>query len=589
MQKGINKYLLSASLLLFALVFLFLTNQIYTLTLEDAKRNHQQQQLEMAKVVTEGVRYFVNHLVKDMQLLTNNPSFRTSNHIEFHRFVDQFRLNYDQSIISSIIVRNNSQNEFISGKKPPRWVDRELPNLSGKISTGHTFITSNVYPENPDSPRSEKSFLIILPLNMPIENKAENENSYIAFLVNFDSLIRHFIIPIKLKNNDFIWILDQKGRLIYHPRHEEMLFNSVYEMKEECRSCHESFTEQLKMVKSSVPSYGEYHVKGDEPGKIFAYVPLELENQRWYIAISTLSPDVISGLKDRFFLFFVLGAFIFVTILSFAIIIYYLNLKRIKSDEEKKNLEKVTEYQEQLFHSSKLASIGEIVDSVAHEINTPMGVISAHADSLMLQQIPEIQGLKKDLEVIKKQTRRVSEYTRSLLNFSRRMPFQPEIVDIISLIEESLYLLNPRFREKKITVNKIFPGKTVLLTGDKRQLEQVFVNLLNNSVDAISKNGLITILLKEHNKKIKIHDDEAVERLEIIIEDNGIGISRNELPRIFEPFFTTKKNTGTGLGLSITKSIIQRHKGTISAESSEGKGTKFFILLPRKVSLDDEK
>lgn len=584
MKKRINKYLLSASLFLFAAVFLFLTNQIYTLTLEDAKRNHQQQQLEMAKVVTEGVRYFVYHLIKDMQLLTNNPSLRSDKDNVFHDFVDQFRVNYDQSIISSIIVRNNSKSWYISGKKPPQWVDREILNLTRNSSADFTFLTSSVFPENSDGVSSEKSFLIILPLNIANEDKVDRSNSCIAFLVNFDSLIRHFIVPVKLSNNDFIWILDQKGRLIYHPRHEEMLFKSVYEMKEECLSCHDSFNEQIRMVKSDIPSYGEYHVKGGEPSKIFAYVPLELENQRWYIAISTLNPDVISGLKDRFFLFFILGAFIFVTMLSYVFVIYYLNLKRIKSDEEKKNLEKIAEYQEQLFHSSKLASIGEIVDSVAHEINTPMGVISAHADSIMLQQIPEIQSLKEGLEVIKKQTRKVSDYTRSLLNFSRRMPFQPEMVNIVSLIDESLYLLNPRFREKKITVNKNFPGETVFLTGDKRQLEQVFVNLLNNSVDAITQNGLITILLKEHNKKIKFHDDEAVEYLEIIIEDNGIGIKMNELHRIFEPFFTTKKNSGTGLGLSITKSIIQRHKGIINAESREGKGTTFFILLPRKVS-----
>jgi signal transduction histidine kinase len=587
MKNKLNKYIFGFTLVIIASVFLFLTNLIYTLTLDDAKKNHQMQQLEMAKVVAEGTKYFISHLMKDMKLIAGNPAFANSNETEFHSLIDQFRYNYDHSIISSVfIVRSDSGSVYISGKNPPAW---SLPELNRLIkdyanSNEYNFFASDVFPENGDNLGSDKNFLLILPLNASFKIKSK---SYIAFLVNFDSLIKHFILPLKLNSNDFVWILDSKGRLIYHPRHEEMLFKSINNLKNECLSCHVSFENQLQMVKSSAPAYGEYLVKGDEPSKIFAYVPLELENQRWYIAISTLLPDVVSGLKDRFRLFFILGVFILAALLVFVFMIYYLNLKRIKTEEEKKNIEKISDYQEQLYHSSKLASIGEIVDSVAHEINTPMGIISAHADSIILRDEPGFQ-YKEELEVIKRQTRRVSDYTRSLLNFSRRMPFQPEELNINHLIEESLYLLNPRLREKKIKVHTNLSEKKIIICGDKRQLEQVFINILNNAIDAVENGGLINIQLRE-NKKNRFPGNEPAEFLQIKIDDNGSGIKKDELQNIFDPFFTTKKNSGTGLGLSITKSIVQRHKGTISVESKEGKGTSFTITLPKKVSLGNEK
>ena len=585
MIKKKYKYLFFITLISITVLFLFLVNKIYSLILEDTKKSHQMQQLEMAKVVSEGISFYMDHLVKDMDFLTNNPKLEEDNN-ELKKLIDNFRISYDQTIISTIIIADSTSNIiYYTGKKPPDWMPdrlKELVDLFKNKSTIDKFLSSEVLPEKFDDTNSEKSFLIVLPLKKSIDG----QKTFIAYLVNFDSLIKYFILPLKLSSNDFVWILDGNGRLIYHPKHEEMLFNSIFETKSECRSCHTTFETQLKILKSLEPAFGEYWVQGDEPSKIFAYVPITIGNQKWFVAISTLLTDVTAKIREKFQSFFILGIIILLTMFSFIIIIYYLNLKRIKSEEARKNLEKIQEYQEQINHSSRLASIGELVDSVAHEINTPMGIISAHADSILLQE-EKNSIYKEELEIIKKQTKRVSEYTKSLLNFSKRIAFNPERVDVKDLINESVYILQPRFREKRIQIIKDIPDKQTIIMGDKRQLEQVLINIFNNAIDSIGADGKIFIKLKEINvSQNKIYQDKESECVSILIEDNGAGIIKENLNKIFDPFYSTKEKNGTGLGLSITRSIVQKHKGQIEVKSEVGKSTTFTIVIPKNLSKD---
>lgn len=577
-----SKFALIALIGIVILIFAYLIKEIYSITLEDAKKNHQMQQLEMVRVVSEGVGFFLEHLIKDMELLTSSRQFQGKSEIVISGIIDQFRANYDSSIIKTIIIIDSTENIMLAGgKKPPDWASDNIKDLLEqfrKSGINRKFLLSPVLPDDLNDVNSPKSFLVILPVNTT--DISSQSFGYIGYLVNFNSLMQNFIVPLNLRSNDFVWILDGRGRLIYHPRHEEMLFKSFYDMNDECLSCHKSFDDQIKMLDSDTSSYGEYWVLGDEPSKIFAYVPLNLENQKWYIAISTLLPYVTDKLKDRFNLFFILGIVIFFTILAFVLVIYYLNLKRIRADEERKNIEKIQEYQEQLNHSSRLASIGELVDSVAHEINTPLGVISAQADAALLQNSSGELN-REEIEIIKKQTRRISEYTKTLLNFSKRIPFNSEVLNIKDLLNESIFLLQPKFREKNIKVYKHFTDSRYLIHGDRRQLEQVFVNLLNNAVDSIHNSGNININIQQKaTRNLVGKADEIKDYFEITIADDGCGIKPDDIERIFNPFFSTKEKNGTGLGLSISKSIIQRHKGKIEVVSELGSGSKFIIILP---------
>ena len=589
MKKKYYKYILITVLAGTIVLFVYLINNIYTLTLEDAKKNHQMKQLQMAKIIAEGINYFMEHLIKDMTLLTGNPQFQDGKDLLLNDFIDHFRINYDQTIISSIIISDSSSKVvYYTGKKPPEWVEKRLSELRRQFSPGmfdNEFLASEIFPENPNNKHSERSFLVVLPNKILKGDYLSKSNSYIAFLVNFDSLIEHFVLPIELSSNDFIWILDGGGRLIYNPNHEEMLFNSIFNEDTTCVTCHLSFYNQEEMLKSKVPSYGEYLEKENEPGKLFAYVPISIGNQRWFIAISTPLPAVTSSLKSKLQLFFILGIAILLTFLGAIYLVYYINLKRMKSDEIRKNLEKIQEYQEQLNHSLRLASIGELVDSIAHEINTPIGIISAHADSILLME-ENNSFHKEELDIIKKQIKRVSDYTKSLLNFSRRIAFNLEKVDVKELINESIYLLQPRFREKKIEIIKAVPIGDITIIGDKRHLEQVLINIFNNSIDSFTANGKIIIELNEINQlEENIHKDQLKENIRITITDNGAGIKEENLDKIFDPFFSTKDKKGTGLGLSISKSIIHRHKGRIEVKSTPGIGTIFTLFLPINLNL----
>lgn len=587
MNKKYYKYIFITTVISFVIFFIYLIIYLYSLTLEDAKKNHQIQQLQMAKVVAEGINYFMEHLVKDMRLLTDYSNIKDSRNILLKDFISHFRQNYDQRIISSIIILDSLAliNSY-SGIAPPDWAQKKITEMAPRLAEDmlrYEFLASEIIQTESLNKDSDRLFLIVLPINKSSIKLPSKRNTYIAFIVNFDSLIEHFILSVELNSNDFIWILDGNGRLIYHPNHEEMLFNSIYDEDKECLSCHISFDNQKEMLRSTKPSLGEHWGVGDEPGKIFAYVPVNIENQKWFIAISTILPDVTAGLRDKFQLFFILGIIILLTFLFFIFLIYYLNMKRIKSEEIRKNLEKIRDYQEQLYHSSRLASIGELVDSVAHEINTPIGIISAHAESIMLKE--DQSGIyQEELDIIKKHTKRISDYTKSLLNFSKRIAFNPENVNIIDLINESIYLLQPRFREKKVEIHKRFPVSQIAVWGDKRQLEQVLINIFNNSIDSINVNGKIIIELKEQNiLRNKINDDQLTESVIISITDNGSGIKNEYLDKIFDPFYTTKEKNGTGLGLSISKSIIQRHRGTINVISEPDKGTTFSVILPKNV------
>jgi two-component system NtrC family sensor kinase len=332
----------------------------------------------------------------------------------------------------------------------------------------------------------------------------------------------------------------------------------------------------------SQASVGEYKI-GEEPKKILGYVPLQLTNEKWVLVISTLLPQVTANLRENFRLFFLLGVVILAAIIAFGLSLYYVNAKRIRAEEAHRQFEQMQQLQQQLNHASKLASIGEIVDTVAHEINTPTGIIAAQTDAIRLQ-MDSGDKFPEEIQVIKEQTRRISKYTRSLLGYSKRVPYNPEPIKLNDILDESIYLLGHRFRAKKVTVIKNFPSDLPSLLIDRRQIEQVFINLLNNAVDAFNGSGEIRVDVRMINKKLTIEKKNSLEGIEIIFVDNGKGIPATDIPQIFDPFFSTKPpSEGTGLGLYISKAIIQRHRGRIEVKSTVGKGTTFRIFLPNNL------
>lgn len=235
--------------------------------------------------------------------------------------------------------------------------------------------------------------------------------------------------------------------------------------------------------------------------------------------------------------------------------------------EREERLKQTT--REQIGQSEKLASIGRLAAGVAHEINNPLtGVLTF---SSLLRQKPNMDAQDlQDLDVIVRETTRVREIVRGLLDFARESPSARNPIDINEVIRNTLRLVRSQKEFRNITIHEYLGEELSLVRGDKNQLQQVLLNLSLNACEAMDGGGTLAIST--------LHRDN---RVAIIVHDTGHGIAKEHMETIFDPFFTTKPvGKGTGLGLSVSYGIIQKHEGTIEVESEVGKGTTFTITLP---------
>ncbi|MCX5696790.1 MAG: response regulator [Candidatus Omnitrophica bacterium] len=272
-------------------------------------------------------------------------------------------------------------------------------------------------------------------------------------------------------------------------------------------------------------------------------------------------------------------------------------IDRYKAKKEKEGLEEeirkayveLRETQDQLIQSEKLSAIGQLASGVAHEVRNPLAIIMQGLNYLE-DKIPATEREASEILImLKDNIKRADKIINTLLDFSRAgsLNLQPE--DINSILEISLNLVRARLKFENIDVILETKEDIPFVLGDKNKLEQVFINIFLNAVQAMPKGG--RIIIRSFDKKLeeikngigKRADDhfQVGEKTVIVeIEDTGIGITEKNLKRIFDPFFTTKTTMGgAGLGLSVGRNIIHMHKGLIFAESKPGEGTKITILL----------
>ena len=232
------------------------------------------------------------------------------------------------------------------------------------------------------------------------------------------------------------------------------------------------------------------------------------------------------------------------------------------------------ELEAQLSQSDKLSSIGLLAAGVAHEVNTPLAVISSYAQMLskQLQGDPQKSGL---MEKITRQTFRASEIVNNLLNFSRTSGTEFAEVDVNRIILDTMALLEHQFKTAKIRVQDELGGHVPPISGNAGRLQQVFLNLFLNARDAMPEGGTL---------RVASSNGDGVS---VVVSDTGSGIAQEHIRRIYDPFFTTKaspqhaqQSRGTGLGLSVTYGIIQEHAGKIRVESRPGEGTTFYLDFP---------
>jgi len=215
--------------------------------------------------------------------------------------------------------------------------------------------------------------------------------------------------------------------------------------------------------------------------------------------------------------------------------------------------------------------VGQLVSGVAHEVNNPLTAILGFADLLI--DHPEVPDFaKSDLRVILEEAQRTKQIVQNLLSFARQMPPQRKPVQVNAILRQTLALRSYDFANHGVKITENFATDLLDVVGDSHQLQQVFLNILNNAYDAVRES--------QHPGQILIETRNIDTMAEIVFRDNGPGILYPD--RIFDPFFTTKEvGKGTGLGLSICYGIIREHAGEITCRNNEsGTGATFIVRLP---------
>jgi PAS domain S-box-containing protein len=223
--------------------------------------------------------------------------------------------------------------------------------------------------------------------------------------------------------------------------------------------------------------------------------------------------------------------------------------------------------EQQLFESEKLAAVGRLAASIAHEVNNPLEAIK---NALYLMQGTGDDKNTRFLEIARKETERVSHIIRQMLGFARR-PGEVDWVDVNQLLEETLVLLEKKMRQLKIRITRSFDEELPRIRARADQLRQVFLNLIINAQQAINGDGEIVISTSRYEQALQ-------PSILVQLSDSGVGIAEDDLVRIFDPFFSTGKK-GTGLGLWVTQDIVRQHGGRIEVSSEIGRGTVFSIVL----------
>jgi len=310
----------------------------------------------------------------------------------------------------------------------------------------------------------------------------------------------------------------------------------------------------------------------NEKGKKVLHAGAWLNQDKWLLVIRQEASEEMTGLlatrnvEVAIILAGVL-AIVFTTIFTAR-----LTVNRLRQSDARMN-----ELNARLVQSDKLAALGKMAAGVAHEINNPLAVIiqkTGWMEDLLteedLQQTENLEEFKTSLRKIEEHVERARKVVHNMLGYARRMEPRLENVDINDTVKQTIALLENYARINNIEIHTSLASDLPVIASDQAQLQQVFLNLLTNAIDAIEKNGRIEVVSKK-----------ADGRIQVDVTDNGPGIPLDQQKRVFEPFYTTKQTSkGTGLGLWVSYDIVERMGGSITVKSQVGEGTTFTVSIP---------
>jgi two-component system NtrC family sensor kinase len=373
--------------------------------------------------------------------------------------------------------------------------------------------------------------------------------------VAFNNLVE----KIRIGETGFAFILNRKGELQTKPAFEFEPLPGCYGY---FRDCSKGVAEDIKVEE-----------RFDSTGQKSIYVAAFLKNKDWLLVYKQVYTDAFSEFnrvkKIAVFILFAGGA-------GLIVMAFFLSRRMVRrlriADNEKEMMN------QQVIETGKLASVGELAAGIAHEINNPVAIMVEEAgwiqDLLEEEEFHASENLAefdRALKQINTQGKRCKAITYKLLSFARKTDSRVHNIVITEMIEDVVGLSAQRAKYSNVAIRTHLGENLPAIRGSESEMQQVFLNLINNALDAMDKKG----------GEIKITVQQNQDFIQIRLADNGPGIPKANLARIFDPFFTTKMvGKGTGLGLSICYGIINRMGGKIDVQSMPGQGTTFIISLP---------
>jgi two-component system NtrC family sensor kinase len=312
--------------------------------------------------------------------------------------------------------------------------------------------------------------------------------------------------------------------------------------------------------------------KPDAGGKTFLWAGCWLKEKKWLLVVRQDPGEMMATL-------FTVKLFeiLIITLGALAIVLTSVFTTRLAIRQLRRNDEKMAELNAQLVQSDKLAALGKLAAGVAHEINNPLAVILQQSgwleDLLQEAEFRNSENHQEFLASVRKiehHVERARKVVHNMLGYARKMEPHLEDVDVNQVMSQTIAFLENYARINNIEIRTLLADDLPIIAGDQAKLQQVFLNLISNGIDAIGENGLIDI-----------RTWRSGERIFVSIQDDGPGLSEDKQKRIFDPFYTTKEvGKGTGLGLWITYNIIDKMDGAITVKSEAGKGAVFTVEIP---------
>jgi len=437
------------------------------------------------------------------------------------------------------------------------------------------------------------------PLTGKVYNKADwfqqvmKKGSFISDIFLGYRQIPHFVIAVSSKNKTATWVIRASiDSAVFDSLVEEVRIGKTGEafivneegiLQTNCRSGGQ--------LMDSYPDYMQFPFRQNETqtftlkdltGRSYFYATTWLTDKKWLLIVRQSKADAFRLLWHATYLIFVvaiIGGLVIISVAFYATNRIIERMKRMDAEKERLG--------QQLIGTSRLAELGEMAAGFAHEINNPLQIIK-NEQSLLDIYISELKengtlkpsstltDINDSLSQIQLQISRCSQITQSILKFSRQNEPAFTHVDVQKVISEVSGMIDKKANVNGIALSYDISKNTPEVYGDPTQIQQVLLNIYNNAIDAIiEKHG-------PSGGRLSIQANQGANGwVEISIQDNGVGIKKENLDKIFAPFFTTKPvGRGTGLGLAVCYGIIQSMGGTLQVSSQEGDGTTFTIQLP---------